>query len=94
MSAADCSGGAVPTLPPYGIDLPSRPCLLFCRFRHCSPRCWSRAGAWTAIPLGILLGSAAVAGAGVAVTFLAMGVLLAAVVGYGYFNPVFREMDR
>ena len=53
-----------------------------------------RAGAWAAIPLGILLGSAAVAVAGVAVTFLAMGVLLAAVVGYGYFNPAFREMDR
>jgi hypothetical protein len=41
-----------------------------------------------------MLGSAAVAVAGVAVTFLAMGVLLAAVVGYGYFNPAFREMDR
>jgi MFS family permease len=53
-----------------------------------------RAGAWAAIPLGILLGSAAVAVAGVAVAFLAMGVLLAAVVGYGYFNPAFREMDR
>jgi MFS family permease len=53
-----------------------------------------RAGAWAAIPLGILLGSAAVAVAGVAATFLAMGVLLAAVVGYGYFNPAFREMDR
>jgi MFS family permease len=53
-----------------------------------------RAGAWAAIPLGILLGSAAVAVAGVAVTFLAMGVLLAAVVGYGFFNPAFREMDR
>jgi MFS family permease len=53
-----------------------------------------RAGAWAAIPFGILLGSAAVAVAGVAVTFLAMGVLLAAVVGYGYFNPAFREMDR
>ena len=53
-----------------------------------------RAGAWAAIPLGILLGSAAVAVAGVAVTLLAMGVLLAAVVGYGYFNPAFREMDR
>jgi len=53
-----------------------------------------RAGAWAAIPLGILLGSAAVAVGGVAVTFLAMGVLLAAVVGYGYFNSAFREMDR
>jgi MFS family permease len=53
-----------------------------------------RAGAWAAIPFGILLGSAAVAVGGVAVAFLAMGVLLAAVVGYGYFNPAFREMDR
>jgi len=53
-----------------------------------------RAGAWAAIPLGILLGSVIVAAVGVAATFLAMGVLLAAVVGYGYFNPAFREMDR
>jgi MFS family permease len=53
-----------------------------------------RAGAWAAIPAGILLGSAAVAVAGVAATFLAMGVLLAAVVGYGFFNPAFRGMDR
>ncbi len=52
-----------------------------------------RAGAWAAIPLGILLGGALVATAGVAATFLAMGVLLAAVVGYGFFNPAFREMD-
>ena len=52
-----------------------------------------RAGAWAAIPLGILLGSAAVAVAGVAVTLLGMGVLLAAIVGYGFFNPAFREMD-
>ena len=52
-----------------------------------------RAGAWAAIPLGILLGSAAVAVAGVAATLLGMGVLLAAVVGYGFFNPAFREMD-
>jgi MFS family permease len=52
-----------------------------------------RAGAWAAIPLGILLGGVVVAAVGVAATFLAMGVLLAAVVGYGYFNPAFREMD-
>ena len=52
-----------------------------------------RAGAWAAIPLGILLGSAAVAVTGVAITLLAMGVLLAAVVGYGYLNPAFRELD-
>ena len=53
-----------------------------------------RAGAWAAIPLGILLGGALVATAGVAATFLVMGVLLAAVVAYGFFNPAFREMDR
>jgi MFS family permease len=53
-----------------------------------------RAGAWAAIPLGILLGGVMVASVGVAATFLAMGVLLAAVVGYGFFNPAFRQMDR
>jgi MFS family permease len=53
-----------------------------------------RAGAWAAIPLGILLGGVVVAAIGAAATFLAMGVLLAAVVGYGFFNPAFREMDR
>ena len=53
-----------------------------------------RAGAWAAIPLGILLGGVVVAAVGVAATFLAMGVLLALVVGYGFFNPAFREMDR
>ena len=52
-----------------------------------------RAGAWAAIPLGVLLGGVVVAAAGVAFTFLAMGLLLAAVVGYGYTNPAFREMD-
>jgi MFS family permease len=52
-----------------------------------------RAGAWAAIPLGILLGGVMVAVVGVAATFLAMGVLLAAVVGYGFFNPAFRKMD-
>jgi MFS family permease len=53
-----------------------------------------RAGAWAAIPLGILLGGAVVAAIGAAATFLAMGVLLAAVVGYGFFNAAFREMDQ
>jgi MFS family permease len=52
-----------------------------------------RAGAWAAIPLGILLGGVVVAAIGPAATFLSMGLLLAAVVGYGYFNPAFREMD-
>jgi len=53
-----------------------------------------RAGAWAAIPLGILLGSVMVAVAGVAATLLAMGALLAVVVAYGLFNPAFRGMDR
>ena len=53
-----------------------------------------RAGAWAAIPLGILVGGAVVAAVGAAATFFAMGVLLAAVVGYGFLNPTFREMDR
>lgn len=54
-----------------------------------------RAGAWASIPLGILLGSVlvAVAVAGVAATLLSMGILLAAVVAYGFFNPAFRELD-
>jgi MFS family permease len=53
-----------------------------------------RAGAWASIPLGILLGSALVALAGVAATLLAMGVSLAALVAYSFFNPAFRDMDR
>jgi MFS family permease len=53
-----------------------------------------RAGAWAAIPLGILLGGVMVAAIGAPATFLVMGVLLAAVVAYGFFNPAFREMDR
>lgn len=53
-----------------------------------------RAAAWAAIPLGILVGGALVAAIGAPATFLVMGVLLAAVVGYGFFNPAFREMDR
>lgn len=53
-----------------------------------------RGGAWAAIPLGILLGGVLVGSIGVAATFLAIGVSYAAVVGYGFFNPAFREMDR
>jgi MFS family permease len=53
-----------------------------------------RAGAWASIPLGILLGSAMVAAAGVAATLLTMGTLLASLVAYSFFNPAFREMDR
>jgi len=53
-----------------------------------------RAGAWASIPLGILLGGLAVAAIGAPATFLVMGVLLAVVVAYGFFNPTFRQMDR
>jgi MFS family permease len=52
-----------------------------------------RGGAWAAIPLGILVGGAVVAAIGAPATFLVMGVLLAAVVGYGFLNPTFRDMD-
>lgn len=53
-----------------------------------------RAGAWASIPLGILLGGLAVAAIGAPATFLVMGLSLAVVVGYGFFNPTFRELDR
>ena len=53
-----------------------------------------RGGAWAAIPLGTLLGGVLVGAIGVAATFLAIGVLLAVVVAYGFVNPAFREMDR
>ena len=52
-----------------------------------------RAGAWASIPLGILLGGVAVAAIGAPATFLVMGVSLAVVVCYGFFNRTFREMD-
>ncbi len=52
-----------------------------------------RAGAWAAIPAGILLGGLAVETFGVAATFLAMGISLLAITVYGFFNPAFREMD-
>lgn len=53
-----------------------------------------RAGAWAAIPLGILVGGALVGAVGVAVTFLVIGIGYAAVVSYGFFNPAFRDLDR
>jgi MFS family permease len=53
-----------------------------------------RGGAWAAIPLGILLGGLLVGSIGVAATFLAIGVSYTVVVGYGFFNPAFHEMDR
>lgn len=54
----------------------------------------ARGGAWAAIPLGTLLGGVLVGAIGVAATFLAIGVLLALVVAYAFFNPAYREMDR
>lgn len=54
----------------------------------------TRAGAWAAIPLGILLGAFVVDAVGVAPTFLAIGVCYLAVTGFGFFNPAFHEMDR
>ena len=53
-----------------------------------------RAGAWSTIPLGILLGGLLVETVGVSATFLGIGIAYAALVGYGFFNPAFREMDR
>lgn len=53
-----------------------------------------RAGAWSAIPLGILFGGLLVETVGVAATFLGIGIAYAALVGYGFFNPAFRGLDR
>jgi MFS family permease len=52
------------------------------------------AGAWAAIPAGILLGGVLVEAVGVAATLFAVGVCYLAVTVYGFFNPAFREMDR
>ena len=53
-----------------------------------------QAGAWAAIPAGILLGGLAVEALGVGATFLAIGICYVAVTAYGFFNAAFREMDR
>jgi MFS family permease len=52
------------------------------------------AGAWAAIPAGVLLGGAVVAAVGVGTTFLVIGVCYVAVTAFGFVNPAFREMDR
>jgi hypothetical protein len=52
------------------------------------------AGAWAAIPVGVLLGGLAVEAVGVRATFLAIGVCYVAVTVYGFFNPAFRDLDR
>ena len=52
------------------------------------------AGAWAAIPAGVLLGGVVVDAVGVSATFLGIGLCYFAVTTYGFFNPAFREMDR
>ena len=52
------------------------------------------AGAWAAIPAGILLGGAVVEVAGVRTTLFAVGVCYVAVAGYGFLNPAFRAIDE
>lgn len=53
----------------------------------------ARAGAWAAIPLGILLGGVLVSAIGVGATLLAIGVCYALAVAWGFVNPAFRAMD-
>jgi MFS family permease len=52
------------------------------------------AGAWAAIPAGVLLGGLAAEVVGVAATFLGIGICYLTVALFGFFNPAFREMDR
>ena len=53
-----------------------------------------KAGAWASIPLGVLLGGVLVDAAGVAATFLGIGLCYLAVTVYGFFNPAFRDLDQ
>ena len=53
-----------------------------------------RAGAWAAIPLGVLLGGFVIEAIGVATTFFVIGLSYLAVTAFGFFNPAFHEMDR
>ena len=52
------------------------------------------AGAYAAIPLGILMGGLLVEAIGLGPTLLAIGLCYLAVTSYGLVNPAFREMDR
>ncbi len=54
----------------------------------------TRAGAWAAIPLGVLLGGFVIEALGVAATFLGIGLCYLGVTAFGFFNPAFHEMDR
>ena len=52
------------------------------------------AGAWGAIPIGVLLGGVVAGAIGAQRTFLLIGVCYVLVTTYGFVNPAFREMDR
>jgi MFS family permease len=52
------------------------------------------AGAWAAIPAGILLGGVLVDAIGPAATLFATGACYTAVTVYGFFNSAFRAMDE
>ena len=51
------------------------------------------AGAWAAIPAGVLLGGLVVDAVGVGPTFFGIGICYVAVTVFGFFNPAFRELD-
>jgi predicted MFS family arabinose efflux permease len=51
------------------------------------------AGAFAAIPLGMLAGGVAIEAIGLGPTLLAIGLCYFAVTAYGFFTPAFREMD-
>jgi MFS family permease len=53
-----------------------------------------QAGAWGAIPAGVLLGGAVAGAIGVGWTFLVIASCYALVTAYGFVNPAFREMDH
>ncbi len=51
------------------------------------------AGAYSAIPAGVLAGGILVEAVGLGPTLLAIGLCYLAVTTYGLFNPAFRAMD-
>jgi MFS family permease len=79
---------------------PLNPLLYTLGYEHIPPHLRGRvlgaitAGAWAAIPAGVLLGGVVVEAVGVGATFLGIGVCYLAVSVFGFFNPAFREMDR
>ena len=53
-----------------------------------------RAGAWAAIPAGVLLGGVVVQALGVVTTFLIVGICYLAVVLFGFANPALRQLEK